>query len=212
LDVLVNNAGVMALPYRTTAQGHEMQFGTNHLGHFALTGRLFPRLVDTPGARVVNVASLAHQLGAIRFHDLDWKKRFFRWPAYGQSKLANLLFTYELARRSPGPFALACHPGYASTHLQMKGAAMDGSPVKEWVMRTANQLFAQDAAAGALPTLRAATDPEGSSGDYFGPSGWFELAGAPVRVKSNARSRDEGVARRLWEASVELTGVEFLVG
>lgn len=212
LDLLLNNAGVMALPYRKTAQGFEMQIGTNHLGHFALTGRLWSALTATPDSRVVNVASLAHKLGTVRFDDLNWNNSYQKWPAYGQSKLANLLFTYELARRSTGPIAAACHPGYASTHLQMQGAEMENSGWKARLMGMANAAFAQDAASGALPTLRAATDPDVAPADYFGPGGMGEIAGSPVKVKSNAKSNDEAVARRLWEVSMDLTGVRWLEG
>jgi NAD(P)-dependent dehydrogenase (short-subunit alcohol dehydrogenase family) len=212
LHRLINNAGVMALPYRKTPQGFEMQFGTNHLGHFALTGRLWPALAATPGARVVNVSSMAHRVGKIRFDDLQWEKGYQKWPAYGQSKLANLLFTYELARRTPaeGPLAVACHPGYSATHLQLQGAEMEAAGWKLPFMKLANTLFAQDAAAGALPTLRAAVDPDVTNGDYYGPDGFMEVAGSPVPVESNAASHDEEVARRLWEVSMELTGVRWL--
>lgn len=210
LDRLVNNAGVMALPYCKTPQGFEMQFGTNHLGHFALTGRLWSALASTEGSRVVNVASVAHKFGSIRFDDLQWEKGYQKWPAYGQSKLANLLFTYELARRSTGPLSVACHPGYASTHLQMQGAEMENSSWKGRLMGMANAVFAQDAASGSLPTLRAATDPHVAPADYFGPNGIGEMSGSPVNVKSNAKSHDEAVARRLWEVSMDLTGVRWL--
>lgn len=213
LDLLVNNAGVMALPRRTTAQGFEMQLGTNHLGHFALTGLLFPALSDG-GGRVVNVSSQAHRMGRIRFADLMGEKSYQRWLAYGQSKLANLLFTHELVRRCAARevdvLAVACHPGWASTHLQEAGAEMDGSAAKAWVMRTANRLFAQDASAGAWPTLRAATDPEAEPDAYYGPAGLGELAGAPVRVERSRASLDDEVSARLWEVSSELTGVRYL--
>lgn len=212
LDLLVNNAGVMALPRRTTAQGFEMQLGTNHLGHFALTASLFEQLVD--GGRVVNVSSQAHRMGKIRFGDLMGERSYQRWLAYGQSKLANLLFTHELSRRCATQgvdvLAVACHPGWSSTHLQEQGAEMDGSVVKAWFMRSANRLLAQDAGVGAWPTLRAATDPEARPDDYFGPSGLGELAGPPVRVGRSAASLDDEVSARLWQVSAELTGVRFL--
>lgn len=216
LDVLVNNAGVMAIPRCETEDGFEMQFGTNHLGHFALTGLLLGRLLATPGARVVTVSSQMHRFGTIRFDDLMGTRHYDRWSAYSQSKLANLLFTYELHRRlvakhaSPPPvLALACHPGYAATELQGKGAHMRGSRVEALVMRLGNALFAQSATAGALPTLRAATDPEAQGGDYFGPDGLLQLAGRPVKVSASRKARDPELARRLWERSVDLTGVDF---
>ena len=203
LDVLVNNAGVMVPPQGTTAQGFETQFGVNHLGHFALTAHLMDLLNETPGARVVSVSSTAHQFGQINFDDLNWQKRpYSAWTAYGQSKLANLLFTYELQRRlraAGGTFAVAAHPGWAATSLQNESA----------VMGMMNRLFAQTPQMGALPTLYAATAPEVEGGQYFGPSGLAELGGNPERVKSNARSHDLADARRLWEVSEELTGVPF---
>ena len=162
LHGLCNNAGVMAIPYRKTADGFEMQFGTNHLGHFALTGLLLERLLATPGARVVSVSSNAHKFGAMHWDDPQRERGYSKWSAYGQSKLANLLFTYELQRRlaavSAGLISVACHPGYAATNLQAAGPRMQGSSIGEAVMEFANRLFAQSAAMGALPTLYAATD------------------------------------------------------
>ncbi len=213
LHVLCNNAGVMALPYRKTADGFEMQIGTNHLGHFALTGLLLDRLRKSEGARVVNVASGAHRMGAIRFDDLNWERGYRKWGAYGQSKLANLLFTYELQRRLDGAGAraisVACHPGYAATNLQFAGPRMEGSSVMEYLSGLGNRLLAQNAAMGALPTLYAATSPEVRGGDYIGPDGLGELRGHPKKVQSNARSRDTEAAKKLWEMSEELTGVRY---
>jgi NAD(P)-dependent dehydrogenase (short-subunit alcohol dehydrogenase family) len=214
VDLLVNNAGVMALPYRTTPQGHEMQFGTNHLGHFALTGRLLARLAAAPKARIVNVSSRAHEMGRIRFEDPSCTKGGYqRWLAYGQSKLANLLFTYEAARRLARTHAhiasIGCHPGYSSTHLQERGAQMDGSALKGWFMATGNALMAQTAEMGALPTLYAATHPEVVSGDYIGPDGPFEMWGHPRKTTSNTRSRNETDAGQLWALSEQLTGVSW---
>lgn len=213
LDVLVNNAGVMALPFRKTVDGFEMQFGTNHLGPFALTGLLLERLLGTPGARIVTVSSTAHRIGRIRFGDLQWERGYSKWAAYGRSKLANLLFTYELDRRlraaGANALAAACHPGYAATNLQATGPRMHGSALRERGMLLMNRLFSQSAAMGALPTLYAATSPDVRGGDYIGPDGFMEIAGHPKRVASSRRSRDPRTAARLFEVSEELTGVRF---
>jgi hypothetical protein len=211
LHGLCNNAGVMAIPRRTTADGFEMQFGTNHLGHFALTGLLLEPLLATAGARVVNVSSNAHKFGRMRWDDLQWEHRYRKWFVYSQSKLANLLFTYELQRRltGAGVVSVACHPGYSATNLQTAGARMQGSSIGETVMELANRLFAQSAAMGALPTLYAATAPDVRGGDYIGPDGFGEQTGYPKQVQSNARSHDGEAQRRLWEISEQLTGVRY---
>ena len=213
LDLLINNAGVMALPYRQTADGFEMQFGTNHLGHFALTGLLLPTLLATPGSRIVNVSSTAHRMGAMRFDDLAWEQDYSKWQAYGMSKLANLLFTYELQRRLDAAgsetIAVACHPGYAATDLQTAGAEMSGQAFMKQISALMNTVMAQDQAAGALPTLYAATMPDVAGGDYYGPDGFMEMRGAPAKVESNEKSHDEADAARLWNMSEELTGVVF---
>ena len=213
LDVLVNNAGVMALPYRRTADGFEMQFGTNHLGHFALTGLLLPRLLETPGARIVTVSSGFHRLGTIRFDDPQWERGYRKWPAYGQSKVANLLFTYELQRKltaaKADTISVAAHPGYAATNLQAAGPRMEGSSFAERLSEIGNRLLAQSAAMGAMPQLYAAVAPDVRGGDYFGPSGIGEMWGAPRKVTSNGHSHDPTVARRLWALSEELTGVRY---
>jgi len=213
LDVLCNNAGVMALPRRETADGFEMQLGTNHLGHFALTGLLLPLLLGTPQSRVVTVSSGAHKFGRIDFDDLHGKQRYAKWSAYGQSKLANLLFAYELDRRlkskQSSMISAACHPGYAATELQAAGPRMEGSTLMERVMSIGNVLFSQDAAAGALPTLYAATAPDVRGGDYIGPDGLGELWGHPKKVSSNSRSHDRDVAARLWSVSEDATGVRY---
>jgi len=213
LDILCNNAGVMALPHRETVDGFEMQIGTNHLGHFALTGLLLEPLLATPGARVVTVSSTFHRRGRIRFDDLQWKRGYRKWKAYAQSKLANLLFAYELQRRlqarGAGLASVAAHPGYASTNLQTVGARMEGSTVAESLQNLGNRLLAQSAAMGALPTLYAATAPDVRGGDYIGPDGRFEMRGHPVKVGSNPRSRDEEAARRLWSLSEKLTDVHY---
>ena len=213
LDLLVNNAGVMAIPLRRTADGFEMQFGTNHLGHFALTGRLLDLLLATPGARVVTVSSNAHRIGRIDFANLSAERSYHPWRAYGQSKLANLLFTFELqrrlARRGAGVIAVAAHPGYAATRLQEASARESGSRFMERLMKLGNRLLAQDAASGALPSLYAATAPDVRGGDYYGAGSWFEMRGHPRKVGTSARARDERTAERLWSVSEELTGVRY---
>ncbi|MEA2457717.1 MAG: hypothetical protein QOC95_689 [Thermoleophilaceae bacterium] len=213
LDLLVNNAGVMALPHRRTADGFEMQFGTNHLGHFALTGLLLPSLLERPAARVVTMSSGAHQMGRFNFDDLQRERRYQRWMAYGQSKLANLLFAFELARRAAladlDLTSVAAHPGYAATNLQTAGALMEGSGLKERLATLGNKLFAQSGAQGALPALYAATMPDVEGGEYFGPDGRGGARGYPTRVSTNKAARDPELARRLWSASEELTGVTF---
>ena len=209
LDLLINNAGVMIPPYTLTADGFELQFGTNHLGHFALTGLLLPLLTATPGSRIVTMSSMAHKHGRIRFEDLQSARRYRAWAAYGQSKLANLLFTFELQRRlleaRSGALALAAHPGVANTALQRH---LTGHPCLRLLMAAFKPL-AQDAAGGALPLLRAAVDPGAQGSDYYGPGGCLELKGAPVKVPSSARSRDQDVQKRLWATSEHLTGVVY---
>lgn len=213
IDVLCNNAGVMAIPYRTTPDGFEMQLGTNHLGHFSLTGLLLERLLAAPRARVVNVSSNAHKIGRMRFDDLHGRRSYGKWNAYGQSKLANLLFTYELQRRFEGvgahAISVACHPGWAATNLQVAGPRMAGSASRESLWRLANRLFSQSAAMGALPTLYAATAPEVQGGDYIGPDGRFENRGHPKKARSSPGSHDRDAAARLWGISAELTGVHY---
>jgi NAD(P)-dependent dehydrogenase (short-subunit alcohol dehydrogenase family) len=205
LDLLVNNAGVMFPPYGKTEDGYELHLATNHLGHFALTGRLLPLLLAAPDARIVTVASLAHSSGNLNFDDINWEKRkYVPYKAYGDSKLANLLFTYELARRlktrGASLRAIAAHPGMTKTEL-----TRHTGPIMHFFE---NFLF-QDAAMGALPTLRAACDPDAQSGDYFGPSGFIEGTGPPVKVKSNAMSHDQALAARLWAFSEQATGVSY---
>ena len=216
LHVLCNNAGVMAIPYSRTTDGFEMQFGTNHLGHFALTGLLLDRLLAADGARVVTVSSGAHKMGQIHFDDLKLEHGYGKWRAYGQSKLANLLFAYELQRRIEAAGAklisVACHPGYAATNLQAMGPRMSGSAMMETMMGLANRLFAQSAAMGALPTLYAATAPELRGGEYIGPDGLGEMWGHPVKVNSNAASHDTAAAARLWQISEQLTNVRYPLG
>ena len=203
LDVLMNNAGIMAVPKGTTAQGFELQLGTNHLGHFALTGLLLPLLQAAPASRVVTTSSQAHRMGRMRWDDLQWERRYQRWPAYGQSKLANLLFMRELGRRCPSIVSAAAHPGWAATHLQ------SGAGATKKLSELGNRFFAQSDAMGALPQLYAATMPDVVTGDYFGPDGRFERVGHPTRVGATAAARNDDDARRLWETSERLTGVTY---
>jgi NAD(P)-dependent dehydrogenase (short-subunit alcohol dehydrogenase family) len=203
LDVLINNAGVMATPERRTKDGFELQIGTNHLGHFALTNLLLPRIAD----RVVTVSSGAHRIGQLRLDDLNWReRRYQRWGAYGQSKLANLLFTLELQRRlaraGSAVRALAAHPGYAATNLQQR----TGSRVQNAIMAITNRLIAQSDEMGALPTLYAATQ-DLPGGSYVGPDGFQEQRGHPTLVGRSRAASDSDAAERLWEASEELPGV-----
>ncbi|MBV9840250.1 MAG: SDR family oxidoreductase [Sphingomonadaceae bacterium] len=212
LDVLVNNAGVMALPQRRiTADGFEMQLGTNHLGHFALTGLLLPLLRRGSSPRVVTVSSLAHRNGRIAFDDLQSERRYSGWRAYGQSKLANLLFARELQRRSDeedwGIASIAAHPGASSTDL------MDNGPGRRSIAGRLARLFAplvfQSAARGALPQLYAATSPDAVPGGYYGPDGFSEMKGEPAAARRTMAARDDAVAARLWAVSEELTGVRY---
>ncbi len=213
LHGLCNNAGVMALPERRTSDGFEMQFGTNHLGHFALTAHLIDLILATPNSRIVTLSSTAHLSGRMRWEDLQWQNGYRKWMAYGQSKLANLLFSFELGRRlsanSLSTRSIACHPGYAATNLQRTGPQMAGSGLMERVMEIANAVVAQDAAMGALPTLFAATSPEANNGDYIGPDRFFGTWGNPTQATRSKRSRDIEDAERLWGVSETLTGVNF---
>ena len=211
IDLLINNAGVMYTPKGTTADGFELQFGTNHLGHFALTGLLLDRLLAVAGSRVVTVSSVGHRIRSrIDFDDLQSERSYSRVAAYGRSKLANLLFTYELQRRlaaaGSSTTALAAHPGLSNTDL------VRNSP---HLLRAANALYgrfvSQSAAMGALSTLRAATDPAAQGGQYYGPDGFRELRGHPVVVESSKQSHDADMQRRLWTDSEELTGVTYPV-
>jgi NAD(P)-dependent dehydrogenase (short-subunit alcohol dehydrogenase family) len=211
IDLLINNAGVMWTPKSTTKDGFELQFGTNHLGHFALTGLLLDRLLPVAGSRVVTVSSMGHRIRAdIHFDDLQWERGYSRVAAYGQAKLANLLFTYELQRRlaSHGTtIAAAAHPGGSRTELFRNLPA----PLAR-VFSVMEPLVAQEADMGALPTLRAATDPGVLGGQYFGPDGFGEQRGYPNAVGSSDKSHDVGLQRRLWAVSEELTGVVYPVG
>ncbi len=209
IDLLINNAGVMMTPKSTTKDGFELQFGTNHLGHFALTNLLLDRLLAAAGSRVVTVSSTGHRLvRGIRFDDLQWERDYNRVRAYGQSKLANLMFTYELQRRLKGTdtIAVASHPGGSNTEL------MRNLPVAiRGVGALLTPLF-QEADMGALPSLRAATDPAALGGQFYGPDGFAEQRGYPKVVASTDASHDTAAARRLWTVSEELTGVVSPVG
>src|SRR3954462_6438373 len=213
VDVLVNNAGVMAIPRATTADGFEMQLGTNHLGHFALTGLLLPALLKRPGSRVVTVSSAAHKVGSINFDDLQGHKSYFSWRAYAQSKLANLLFPHQLQRRlaasHPTTISVAAHPGYASTNLQAVGPQQSGNKVMGALMNLGNLAFGQSPDDGALPQLYAATAPAVEGGCFYGPSRLMESRGAPKRVEPTSRAKDPALAARLWSVSEDLTDVRF---
>lgn len=208
IDLLINNAGVMYTPKQTTADGFELQFGTNHLGHFALAGLLLDRLLPVPGSRVVTVSSNGHRIrAAIHFDDLQWERSYSRTAAYGQAKLANLMFTYELQRRlaSHGTtVAVAAHPGLSNTELGRNIPAAIRVPLT-WIA----PLLGQKPEMGALPTLRAATDPAVTGGQYYGPGGRGQNRGYPKLVTSSADSHDQAVQQRLWTVSEELTGVRF---
>jgi NAD(P)-dependent dehydrogenase (short-subunit alcohol dehydrogenase family) len=206
IDLLINNAGVMFTPKQTTRDGFELQFGTNHLGPFALTGLLLEQMLPVPGSRVVTVSSSAHRIRArINFDDLQGERSYRRVGAYSQSKLANLMFTYELQRRLSGAgttIAVAAHPGLANTELTRHSSAIAAFSVR---------VVSQNAAMGALPLLRAATDPSVLGGQYYGPGGLLEARGYPKLAESSGQSHDTAIQRRLWTVSEELTGVTFPV-
>ncbi len=210
LDVLINNAGIMAAPRRLTKDGFESQFGTNHLGHFALTGLLLPALLKAPAPRVVAVSSFLHRRGTMRFDDLQGERKYDRWGAYGQSKLANLMFCFELQRRATDAGAplisTAAHPGYASTNLQFAATDRFYEKAFGWI---GNRLIAQSADMGALPTLYAATVPDLPGGTFVGPGGRKEQRGYPTVVTAARKAYDEEDWRRLWEVSEQLTGVQY---
>ena len=207
LDLIINNAGIMYPPHEETADGFESQFGVNHLGHFALTGRLMDEVRATPGARVVTVSSQGHRMrgGEIDFDDVHAEKSYSRQKRYNMSKLANLLFTYELQRRlaaaGKDTLAVAAHPGWTETNLQEHAKAV----------KFLNRFLAQEPLMGALPTLYAATQSDVNGAEYYGPSGFMEMNGPPKRVKSNRRSHDRNIAERLWNVSEDLTGVRFQI-
>jgi NAD(P)-dependent dehydrogenase (short-subunit alcohol dehydrogenase family) len=202
--VLINNAGIMACPFDKTKDGFEIQMGTNHLGHFALTGLLMPLLEKTKNARIVATSSIGHRMGDIDFQDINWEKRKYNSnKAYADSKLANLYFAYHLAEKlkteNKDIKVTAAHPGWTRTDLQKHSL----------MMRMLNPLFSQGTDKGVLPTLRAAFDPNANSGEYFGPSRFFEMHGSPIVVKSNERSHDAEAAKKLWDISETLTNIKF---
>ena len=204
LDILINNAGVMAIPKKTlTVDGFEMQFGTNHLGHFALTHYLMENILSTSGSRIVNISSIAHKQGSVDFNNLNAEKRYGAWTQYRLSKLSNLLFTYELDRRlkriGRDSMAVAAHPGYSATNLQKSSK----------IFSILNKYFAQSAYMGALPTLYAATVQSLKGGEYIGPSGLMEFWGNPMQVDSTKISHDIKLAERLWTVSEELTKIKY---
>jgi NAD(P)-dependent dehydrogenase (short-subunit alcohol dehydrogenase family) len=212
IDLLINNAGVMMPPYGLTQDGYELQFGTNHLGHFALTGLLLPALLHVPGSRVVTVSSNGHRAGRMDFGNLMSSRHYSRMAAYGRSKLANLMFTYELQRRltaaNAHTIALAAHPGTARTELTRHLPSVTNT-VMGPRFDAVNSWWLQDASMGALPTLRAATDPDAIGGTYYGPDGFLQLTGYPIVVRSSARSHNAEAQRRLWAESEQLTGVTY---
>ena len=204
LDLLINNAGIMIPPFSKTADGFELQFGTNHLGHFALTGLLFDIIKKTKNSRIVNVSSGAHRYGNIKFYDLNWEnQKYKKWTAYGDSKIANLYFTYELQRKlgqnGSSTVVTAAHPGWTATELQRYSG----------FIKFLSGIYAMKIKQGALPTLRAAIDAAAQGGDYFGPDGWKEIKGFPVKVRSNKLSQDKTIAKKLWDVSEDLTGVKY---
>ncbi len=204
LDLLINNAGVMIPPYSKTADGFELQMGTNHFGHFALTGQLMDLLSKTENSRIVNISSVAHKYGNIDFEDLNWEKRSYKkMNSYDDSKIANLYFTYELQRRlhiaGSRVLVTAAHPGWTATDLQRHSGLFE----------FLNKFFAMKTEQGTLPTLRAAVDEEAKGGEFYGPDGWQERRGYPVKVKSNKLSQDSNIARKLWDVSEKLTRVQY---
>jgi NAD(P)-dependent dehydrogenase (short-subunit alcohol dehydrogenase family) len=203
LDLLINNAGVMFPPYSKTADGFEIQLGTNHLGHFALTRHLLDLLMSTESSRIVNLSSTAHKWGNINFEDIHWEKRKYKTrQAYYDSKIANLYFTYEMARKLNNnnyPMVVASHPGWTTTELQRHSGFLNFM----------NNFFGQDMTMGALPTLYAAVESDVNSADYYGPSGFMEFRGYPKKVESNELSYNEEIAQRLWDISEELTKINY---
>lgn len=213
LHLLINNAGMMALPTRQlTSDGFELQFGTNHLGHFALTGLLLPVLLLAPGARVVTVSSIAHRSGKIRLDDPNWDHDYEPWPAYRQSKLANLLFAFELERRlhalHDGIVSVAVHPGISATNLFIAGPGQSPSSATRLIARMLT-IFGQPDAQGALPTLYGAVSPDIYGGGFYGPDGFQQMRGYPVEVSAKTNAYDARIALELWQMSKELTGVDF---
>ena len=214
LDLLINNAGLMAIPLRRTVQGFEMQFGVNHLGHFALTALLFDLLKSTERSRIVNVSSAAHKMGEIRFDDINWEKGYSKWRAYGMSKLANIHFTHELAdkvaARGIDITVVAAHPGYSDSKLIEKGPEMNGQQLMVRAGRFVNSFVAQRTEMGALPQLFAATSPDAVHRGYYGPGGFGGMRGYPQRTYPQRRKVSKDVQERLWALSEKMTGLSFL--
>ena len=214
-DVLINNAGVMALPRRISTDGYELQFATNYLGHFALTGLLLDGMAQRPAPRVVTLASLMHRIGRIPFDDLNYERRYSKWLAYSNTKLACLLFAFELQRRAEAAGwdlrSVAAHPGYSSTGLQFAGPRMAGSELKRHGYAVLNRVVGQSADDGARPTVYAATE-DIPGGSYVGPNGPFEVRGAPTLVRATRRARDRTTAQRLWDIAEQRAGVRFDFG
>ena len=213
LDILCCNAGIMAPPYKKTKDGFELQFGVNHLAHFALTGRLLPQLITTPQSRVITVSSGAHKMGNIRFHDPNWELEYGPFRAYAASKLANILFSYELNRKFElariDAAALSCHPGFANTQLQKPAKKTSDSEFAVSVWGLFRDHAAQPPDLGSLPTVFAAAHPEAHGGEYIGPGSFFGLRGFPKIDRSSGRTYDRYLAQRLWKMSEEMTGVKF---
>lgn len=214
LHYAINNAGVMWLPQSKTADGFESQFGTNHLGHYALTGLLLPAILKTPGSRIVTVSSIAHTAGNIKFEDLFFeRRRYGKQKAYAQSKLANLVFARELERRlnanGAQTISVAAHPGVANTNLAIPGFEQSNSGLMASAMKLLTPIVAQNPVNGALPTLYAATATGVEGGEYYGPDGFYEAYGYPGLAKSTRRSRNPDIGRKLWEISESLTGIEY---
>ncbi len=215
LDLLVNNAAVMALPSRTLSKdGFEMQFATNHLGHFLLTAELLPALMKAEAPRVVTVSSIAHRYGKIDLADLNAERNYEGWAAYGNSKLANLLFSFELARRTKGAglpiVSVAAHPGVAKTNILASGPQQGRKVLRTYISEIFASLLAQTDAEGALPIIHASTNSSVSNGEYYGPNGFMEISGMPTRVSAKPHALDEEMAKKLWVASEGMAGVKFL--
>jgi NAD(P)-dependent dehydrogenase (short-subunit alcohol dehydrogenase family) len=213
LDLLINNAGVMALPQRrVTVDGFELQLGTNHFGHFALTGLLLPALLTAPAARIVTVSSIAHRGATLDFGNLNWERVYKAWPAYRRTKLANLLFAFELQRRlehaHAAAISIAVHPGVSNTNLFQAGPGQGGGLLAR-IIPIFIALTAQSEAQGSLPTLYAATSPDAHPGRFYGPDGWRQMRGYPVEVRAESQAYDETLAAQLWDVSEKLTGVRF---
>ncbi|HZZ39489.1 MAG TPA: oxidoreductase [Acidobacteriaceae bacterium] len=213
LDLLINNAGIMALPHRrVSVDGFELQLGTNHFGHFALTGLLMPALLGAAAARIVTISSIAHRGATLDFSNLNWEHGYKPWPAYRRSKLANLLFAFELQRRlqrlAVSAISIAVHPGVSNTNLFAAGPGQGGGLLAR-IIPLFIALIAQPEAQGALPTLYAATSPDAHAGRFYGPDGWRQMRGYPVEVRAEAQAYDESLAGHLWQVSEELTGVRY---